>query len=366
MHFTIVREQLLQPLQAVIGVVEKRQTLPILSNVLLKLVGQELSVTGTDLEVELTSRAAINELMAEGEITVPAKKLLDITRSMAENSLLHIQLTDNRLQLRSGRSKFNLTVLAAADFPNSEEIVPIVSFALASNELKQLVEYTYFCVAQQDVRYYLNGILFEALEKKLNVVATDGHRLAMSFLVTDVTTEPKQIILPRKGVGELVRLLSDSDEKVHISFNSNQFQCVFGTTVFKSRLIDGRFPSYNKVIPRQGDKQIVLDKQNFKQVLLRVAVLANEKNRGVRLQLRSGVLQIITHNSEQEQAEEEMALDYAGADLDIGLNVNYLLDVVNAVKSDQLMLTLSDAYASVLLQGISEPNCLFVIMPMRL
>lgn len=366
MQLTIIREGLLSPLQAVIGVVERRQTLPVLANVLLSVNNQTLTLTGTDLEVELMSKATLMEPAQAGQTTVPAKKLLDITRSLPEGSMLELKLEANRLHLRAGRSRFNLAVLPAADFPNSEEIKPDVSFMLKSHQLKALIEYTHFCVAQQDVRYYLNGILVETTDSRLNLVATDGHRLALSTIEAKLAHETKHIILPRKGVSELLRLLTDSEEEITVVFNANQFQCNFGNTVFKSRLIDGRFPSYSKVIPRQGDKQLIVDKQQFKQVLLRVAVLANEKNRGIRLQLRHNLLLVSANNTEQEQAEEEINVDYQAADLDIGVNVSYLLDVLNALKSEQVNLTLSNANASILLQGVNEPNCLYVIMPMRL
>lgn len=366
MQFTIVRENLLIPLQAVIGVIERRQTLPILANVLLIVSERELTLTGTDLEVELVSKAILSERAQPGQITVPAKKLLDITRSLPEDAPIELKLDTNRLQIKSGRSRFNLAVLPAADFPNSEPLIPEVSFVLQSQQLKSLIEYTHFCIAQQDVRYYLNGILFETNDNRLNVVATDGHRLAMSFLETHVSPNLKQIILPRKAVSELSRLLADNEDEVQLAFNASQFQCVFKQTIFKSRLIDGRFPNYNKVIPRQGDKQLLLDKQQFKQGLLRVAVLANEKNRGVRLQLRTNLLQIMANNAEQEQAEEEIEVNYSGNDLDVGLNVNYLLEALNALKSSQIKVSLSDSYASILIQGSDESNSLYVIMPMRL
>jgi len=366
MQLTIVREDLLLPLQAVIGVVERRQTLPILANVLLIVEDQTLTLTGTDLEVELVSAIGLSDPCEPGKITIPAKKLLDIVRSLPEGVRLELKLDTQRLQIKSGRSRFNLAVLPAEDFPNSEQFEAEVKFILKSNQFKSLIEYTHFCIAQQDVRYYLNGILFEASDNRLSLVATDGHRLAMSFLETNLPQQVKQIILPRKGISELLRLLSDKEDEIEVAFNANQFQCTLKQTIFKSRLIDGRFPNYNKVIPRQGDKQLLIDKQQFKQTLSRVAVLANEKNRGIRLQFRTNLLQIIANNAEQEQAEEEIAVEYTAADLDVGLNVSYLLDVLNAVKSSQIRLTLSDSYASVLIQGEDEPNSLYVVMPMRL
>ena len=236
MQFKIVRENLLTPLQAVIGVIERRQTLPILANVLLMITEQELTLTGTDLEVELVSKIQLTEQAQPGQITVPAKKLLDITRSLPEGSVIELKLDANRLQIKSGRSRFNLAVLPAADFPNSEPLVADVSFSLQSQQLKSLIEYTHFCIAQQDVRYYLNGILFEATDNRLNIVATDGHRLAMSFLEASISQEVKQIILPRKAVSELLRLLADSDDDVQLAFNASQFHCIFNQTAFKSRM----------------------------------------------------------------------------------------------------------------------------------
>lgn len=366
MQFSISRENLLTPLQAVIGVVERRQTLPILANVLVSLSEDELQLIGTDLEVELICKVKLTEVLKTGQTTVSAKKLLDITRSLPEQSLLELTLDTNRLLVRSGRSRFNLAVLPATDFPNSDVITPEASFALKSQELKALIEYTHFCVAQQDVRYYLNGILIETMGNKLNLVATDGHRLAMSCLDGNFHLDTKQIILPRKCVSELMRLLTAGEDEVKIAFNANHFQCSFGSITFKSRLIDGRFPNYTKVIPRQGNKQLVLDKQQLKQALLRVAVLANEKSRGVRLQLRPNLLQIIANNNEQEQAEEELVVNYTDTEVDIGINVNYLMDVVNVLRSEQVKITLTDSTTSLLIQGAEESSSLYVIMPMRL
>lgn len=369
MKCVIQREELLKPLQVVKGVVENRQTLPILSNVLLRLQNKTLSLIGTDLEVELRGRVELENVPAEGEITVSARKLLDICRMLPEAATLEIYTEDQRVVVKSGRSLFNLAALPAKDFPLFEENPGQVEINLPQNKLRYLIENTHFAVAQQDVRYYLNGMLFDIQAQNICAVATDGHRLALSQVAIDNASEPLQVIVPRKGIYELLRLLDNSDEEVAIIINSNQIVAKTAHFSFTSKLIDGRFPDYHKVVPQGGDKVVEFKRDDLKQALSRVAILSNEKYKGVCLQLRRNLITVIATNPDQEEAREELAVQYDGDDLDIGFNVTYLLDVVNTVGSETLRWTFSDANNGSRIEPISAAEgfgVIYVVMPMRL
>jgi len=366
MHFTISREALLKPLQLVSGVVERRQTLPVLSNVLLDLQGSELSLTGTDLEVELIGKVAVEEAKSEGSITVPARKLLDICKSLSDDSLIEVALNENKVLLKSGRSRFTLTTLPAAEFPNVEEEPDTFSLQLSQQRLKELLDATSFAMAQQDVRYYLNGMLFEVDPGYLRVVATDGHRLAMETLNMDNNiSEPQQLILPRKGVMEITRLL-DSDGDILLTFGQNHLRAEVTEYTFTSKLVDGKFPDYNRVLPKGGNRVVLGDCQLLRQAFSRVSILSNEKYRGVRVELESGQLKVVANNPEQEEAEELVSVDYQGDGLEIGFNVSYLIDVLTTLSSERVRITLSDPNSSALLEAEEGSDALYVVMPMRL
>ncbi len=366
MHFTISREALLKPLQLVSGVVERRQTLPVLSNVLLVLKGSELSLTGTDLEVELVGRVAVEESKSDGAITVPARKLLDICKSLSDDSLVEFALNENKVQLKSGRSRFTLTTLPATEFPGVEEEPDTFSLSLPQQRLKELLEATSFAMAQQDVRYYLNGMLFEVDPAYLRVVATDGHRLAMETLNMDNTIpEPQQLILPRKGVMEIARLL-DGEGDIDLTFGQNHLRAKVTEYTFTSKLVDGKFPDYNRVLPKGGNRIVVGDCQLLRQAFSRVSILSNEKYRGVRVELSSGQLKVVANNPEQEEAEEIVSVEYEGDALEIGFNVSYLIDVLTTLSSSRVRMTLSDPNSSALLEAEEGSDALYVVMPMRL
>lgn len=366
MHFTISREALLRPLQLVSGVVERRQTLPVLSNVLLVLKGSELSLTGTDLEVELVGRVTVDEAKSEGSITVPAKKLLDICKSLADDAVIEIALNDNKVLLKSGRSRFTLTTLPASEFPSVEEEPDTFSLQLGQRKLKELLEATSFAMAQQDVRYYLNGMLFEVDPSYLRVVATDGHRLAMETLAMDNTiAETQQLILPRKGVMEMGRLLDD-DGEIDLTFGQNHLRAKVPEFTFTSKLVDGKFPDYNRVLPKGGNRIVVGDCQLLRQAFSRVSILSNEKYRGVRVELSDGQLKVVANNPEQEEAEEIVNVDYQGDGLEIGFNVSYLIDVLATLSSERVRITLSDPNSSALLEAEEGSDAVYVVMPMRL
>ncbi|GMG86043.1 DNA polymerase III subunit beta [Biformimicrobium ophioploci] len=368
MKFSVSRDALLKPLQLVAGVVEKRQTLPVLSNVLMQLRGQELSLTGTDLEVEIVGRLPVTGVDLEGEVTVPARKLVDICRSLPDDAELKFERDGERMILRSGRSRFMLSTLPTNDFPNQEEADAKASFDIPQAEIRRLVEATGFAMAQQDVRYYLNGLLLECRPQQLRAVATDGHRLAMCD--RDVpginVAEPIQAIVPRKGILELARLLEDSDAPASVVLGNNHIRVSNSQFTFTSKLVDGKFPDYERVLPKGGSKEIYADRLELRQALSRAAILSNEKYRGVRLQLSDGQLQIVANNPEQEEAEEIISVDYHGETLEIGFNVSYLLDVTAVVASDQIRITLADSNSSALLQQPEDGDSVYVIMPMRL
>ena len=367
MHFTIQREALLKPLQLVAGVVERRQTLPVLSNVLLVVEGQQLSLTGTDLEVELVGRVTLEEPAESGEITVPARKLMDICKSLPADALIDIRIDEQKLLVKAGRSRFSLSTLPANDFPTVEEGPGSLTFSLVQSRLRRLIERTSFAMAQQDVRYYLNGMLLEVQTGILRAVATDGHRLAMCSMEAAIEqVERHQVIVPRKGILELARLLTEQDGNVSIVLGQHHIRATTGEFTFTSKLVDGKFPDYERVLPRGGDKLVVADRQGLREAFSRTAILSNEKYRGIRLQLESGLLKIQANNPEQEEAEEEIVVDYNGSSLEIGFNVSYLLDVLSVMTTDQVRLILSDANSSALVQEADNDDSSYVVMPMRL
>jgi len=366
MHFKISREALLRPLQMVSGVVERRQTLPVLSNVLLVLEGNELSLTGTDLEVELVGRVQVDESIESGAVTVPARKLVDICKSLKDDAVIDLALGDGRVTVKAGRSKFTLTTLPATDFPNVDEEPDSFSVTISQARLRELIDNTGFAMAQQDVRYYLNGMLFEVSPEHLRVVATDGHRLAMdSAAMESGVTEQQQLILPRKGVLELSRLLSDESE-ITLTFGQNHIRARVPEFTFTSKLVDGKFPDYNRVLPKGGDKVVIGDCQELRQAFTRVSILSNEKYRGVRVMLSNGELKIVANNPEQEEAEELISVDYSGDELEIGFNVSYLIDVLTSLPGDQARITLSDPNSSALIEAAEDSDAVYVVMPMRL
>ncbi len=367
MKFVTTREALLKPLNVVVGVVERRQTLPILANVLLSLEGQVLAVTGTDLEVELIGRVELNDAGEDGEVTVPARKLTDICKSLPDGSVIEISQDDQKIVLKSGRSRFTLATLPATDFPNVENEDDQSEFTLSQSQLKHLIERTSFAMAQQDVRYYLNGMLFELEHGGLRLVATDGHRLAMCTASgLDEIKEDKQIILPRKGVIELSRLLQEPDETISLSLGRNHLRAITKDFQMTSKLVDGKFPDYQRVLPKGGTKIVHGDRETMRHAFSRASILSNEKYRGVRVTLSDESLQIVASNPEQEQAEETIVVDYHGDSLEIGFNVNYLLDVLGVVEDDSVKMTLSDSNSSALIEESGSGDSLYVVMPMRL
>jgi DNA polymerase-3 subunit beta len=366
MHITVRREELLKPLGIVAGVVERRQTLPILSNILLRYNGKELSLTGTDLEVEITARISAQGGTA-GEMTVPARKLYDISRALPAEAEIHISFEKDKALIRSGKSRFRLLTMPASEFPAIETAQWEHTVSLPQKQLRWLLEKTMFCMAQQDVRYYLNGLLIELNGKRLRSVATDGHRLSLAETeLTNSINGEKQVILPRKGVLEMTRFLNDSDETIEVQIGANHMRANLKDMTFTSKLIDGRFPDYTKVIPSNQSKHIHVKRDVFRETLNRAAILSNEKYRGVRFGLSDGLLTITAHNPEQEEAQEELVVNYKGEGLEIGFNVNYISEAVGALDSDEVEFGLNDPNSSCLLRAPDNSKHLYVVMPMRL
>ena len=366
MKFSLSREALLNPLQLVVGVVERRQTLPILSNVLLSLEGNLLSMTGTDLEVEIKGSTEVVSSGEAGEVTVSARKFLDICRSLPDGAQVDFSSSEGKAQIVSGRSRFSLATLPANEFPSVDEGEQNVEFSVSGSMIRGLIDSTSFAMAQQDVRYYLNGMLWEVTHNQLRVVATDGHRLALCDGHCEVAVDDKiSAILPRKGIIELSRLLADDEARV--SIGSNHIRVTGADYCFTSKLVDGSYPDYDRVVPKGGDKLVVGDREQLKQAFGRTAILSNEKYRGVTIQLVNGAMHLAANNPEQEEAQEEVSVAYEGDSLEIGFNVSYLLDVLNVLKSKEIRFTLADSNSSALVEDASGASkATYVVMPMRL
>lgn len=366
MNIQISRGELLSAVQSVIGVVERRQSLPILGNLLLEAKEDVLSLIGTDLELQVERRIRVQNL-APGRVTAPARKLHDICRGLPEGATLSLELAEGKLIIRSGRSRFQLATLPAEEFPVFGSDDAETRTELSSKDLKALLQRTQFAMAQQDVRYYLNGLLLELKANRLRAVATDGHRLALAESNHDTgIKKDAQIILPRKTVLEMQRLLDSTQQPVVLNITANQIQVEFEDLRLTSKLIEGRFPDYERVIPDDSDKIVKGDRNRIRAALSRAAILSNEKFRGVRLQLSPDMLRIQTQNPEQEEAEEEVEVEYDGAALEIGFNVGYLLDALDALDSDEFVFKLRSADASGLIHDAASADSKFVVMPMRL
>ncbi len=367
MQLSIAREDLLTPLQQVIGAVERQQTIPALSHLLLKAEeGKGLSFTATDLEIELVARLDM-ELAEPDSTTIPARKLLDICLSLPKEARIEISPGNGKVKISSGRSRFSLATLPVEDFPCIHDIELDTSIVLSQGELKGLIDRAAFAMAQQDVRYYLNGLLLEIESGQIRTVATDGHRLALAEITHESGVEnSRQIIVPRKGIQELQRLLVHEDSPATLLLGRNHIRVEVAGLQFTSKLIDGRFPEYQRVLPEQEGNCAGMEKASLKQALARVAILCNEKYKGVRLILDSDTLLIEASNPDHEEAEDQIGVEYSGVKLEVGFNVQYLLDVLNVLGSETVNLYIRDGNSSVLMVSPSEPGNRYVIMPMRL
>jgi DNA polymerase-3 subunit beta len=367
MKFEIPRDVILKALQQLSGVVERRQTLPVLGNILVKADSEQITLAATDLEVELivTLDCVVQE---QGEATIPARKWLDICRNLPDDATIKISLTDDKITMQAGRSRFTLSTLPTTEFPLIDEINTQTQYQISQTVLKDIFDSTHFSMAQQDVRYYLNGLMMEMSPNLLRSVATDGHRLAMKDVTVDikVNEDKRQVIVPRKGIQELMRLLTESEEEISVIVGSSHIRLTMNGMIFTSKLIDGRFPDYERVMPEGGNNIVIADKEAIRQTLVRVAILSNEKYRGIRMILAPGKLQVMAHNPEQEEAEDELVVDYQGDEFEIGFNANYLLDAINAVKSQQVHIVLKDPNSSCIIKAANDDSSNYVVMPMRL
>jgi DNA polymerase-3 subunit beta len=366
MRFSLQREVFLKPLAQVVNVVERRQTLPVLANLLVQVRQGQLSLTGTDLEVEMVARQTVDDAQ-DGETTIPARKLFEIVRALPDGSKVTVSQSGDKITVQAGRSRFTLASLPANDFPSVDEVEATERVRVPEAGLKELIERTAFAMAQQDVRYYLNGLLFDLRDKTLRCVATDGHRLALCESPLEAGAQSKrQIIVPRKGVTELQRLLEGGDRELELEVGRNHIRVKRDDVTFTSKLIDGRFPDYEAVIPIGADREVKVDREVLRAALQRAAILSNEKYRGVRIEVSPGQLRINAHNPEQEEAQEEIEADTRVDGLAIGFNVNYLLDALSALRDEHVVLQLRDANSSALVREAGSEKCRHVVMPLRL
>jgi DNA polymerase-3 subunit beta len=366
-ELSISKQQLLTPLLTVAGAVDKKQSLTILSNILLKLVDNQLLLTATDLEIEITCRVPCITQSSAGLITIPVKKMIDIIRSLEDDANPTIAFNGNVVSIKEGRSHFKLATLPADDYPSSADEVNDVEFSIPRTALIHLLQSTHFAMSQQDVRTYLNGLLFEIDTQSLTVVATDGHRMAICRLPARMSDQHYRLLLPRKCVQEVLRLLNNiTDEHVAVSAGKNHFKLMTEQYTFLSRLIEARFPPWLKAIPRDQDKQVMIDRDLLKRALSRIVILANEKSRAVLLQIQSGQLTLIANNQEQEEAMETVSAQTTGDELSIGINAGYLLDVLQHLPEGSVRISLTNADTSILVESMGDDNCQYIIMPMKI
>ena len=360
--------QILEALQSVAGIVERRHTLPILANVLMRKTGDQVEFTTSDLEIQVRTQATLGGDAGNHSTTVGARKLIDILRSLPAEQTVSLTANQNKLTLQGGKSRFTLQTLPADDFPLVNESVDFgPAFSVPQKILRTLINQVHFAMAVHDIRYYLNGILFIAEGKLLTLVATDGHRLALAQSMLDADMPNKQeVILPRKTVLELQRLLKDEDTTIEMRFANNQAKFMFSGMEFVTKLVEGKFPDYNRVIPKNHKNAITLGRAPLLASLQRAAILTSEKFKGVRVNIDPGVLRIASSNAEQEEAKEELEIDYNGDPIEIGFNVTYLIDVLANNNHEMVKLELQDGAASALFSIPEQPGFKYVVMPMRI
>ncbi len=368
MKISLSRENLLATLQIVAGVVEKRQSMPILGNILLQISQNTLTLTASDLEIETRASTELESSDGDFAITLPALKLISIIRAIPDGLSVVLDFDETRCNLSAGRSKFKLSTLPAVDFPIIDLTQIDVSFAIAQKQLKQLIYNSAFAMALQDVRFYLNGMLFDINHKTLRVVATDGHRLSTATTLLETEGLPiTQAILPRKGVIELQKLIGDDDSLLSFSLAKNYLTVHFEDIIFTCKLIDGRFPDFNRVIPQDNDQFIQVDRELFKNLLQRSAILSNDKFHGIRLVLSNNLLTVLAKNAEQDESHEDMIIDYQGTEMEVGFNVHYIIDILSSMTDQNITLSMKDANSSCLINTQTDLcSCQHVIMPMRL
>lgn len=360
------RNILLPAVSMIGGIVEKRQTLPILSNMLIRVSGSKMKLTGTDLEVEIDTEVGIHT-GSEGEFTLPARKFIEICKALPDGSVVEMKIEGDKAHIRSGKSKFTLGVLPAADFPAIDISSSEYSFNIGEKDLKNLIDKTSFSMALQDVRYYLNGLLIEIEGNEIKAIATDGHRLALcQKTFSDRTMDARGFLLPRKAVQEMNRLLEYADNEVSVELCPNLARFKIGNTIFTTKLIDGKFPDYERVIPKHCDKTAIIDRELFRSALIRASILSSEKYKGIRITAANNILKLQAHNPEQEEAEEELDIEYDNESITIGFNVGYLLDILGAISTDFIAIDFADTNSSSVVRIPENEEALYVVMPMRL
>jgi DNA polymerase-3 subunit beta len=360
------RDALLRPLQIVSGIVERRHTLPILANILIRKDGDEVTLLSTDIEVQISTHAAIGSGKETAATTVAARKLLDILRALPDSEV-SLSLSNKRMTVQCGKSRFALQTLAAEEFPTVAQAEHYgAQFTLPQKTLKHLLNMVHFSMAQQDIRYYLNGLLLVVEGQNVIAVATDGHRLAFSQIVTDQQFARQEVIIPRKTILELQRLLEDNDDPVRLAIATNQVKFSFSEIELISKLVEGKFPDYTRVIPKAYKNNFTIGREQLLRSLQRAAIMTSDKFKGVRCLMAPGSLKISSTNADQEEAVEELEIDYGGDSIDIGFNVTYLLDVLNNLKCDSISISLGDANSSALVTVPDDPNFKYVVMPMRI
>ncbi|WP_148713609.1 DNA polymerase III subunit beta [Chitinolyticbacter meiyuanensis] len=361
------RDALLKPLATVTGIVERRHTLPILSNVLIQKSGDTLTCTGTDLEIQIAATQSEGFSGNDFAITVSAKKFSDILRAIPDKSVVTLEENESRLTVKAGKSRFALQTLPAGDFPTlSVDTSLKATVRMPQGQLKALLGRVQYAMAHQDIRYYLNGLFLVTEGNLLKLVATDGHRLGFASTELPTSFDKNEVILPRKTILELYKLLQDVDDEVTVDIAGNQVKFSFGNVVIHSKVVDGKFPDYNRVIPQNNDKLLNIERQLLLASLQRAAILSNEKFRGVRLVLTDGLIKILCNNNEQEEAQEEVEVAYTGAPLDIGFNIQYLLDVLTNSQVENLNFTFGDVNSSVLVTIPDNEHFKYIVMPMRI
>jgi len=366
MKFIINRELLLTPLQQIVNVIEKRQTMPVLANVLFNLSKNQLILTGTDLEVQIVVKVAF-ENEVEGSITIPARKLLDICRLLPSAADIKFELKDNKIKINSGRSRFSVSTLSADDYPDFEMSAMDCQFTMQAGQFKKALDKTMFCMANQDIRYYLNGLMLDIFNQQLKLVASDGHRLSIyEDKIEQETGMEMRIIIPRKGAAELLRLLDDDELEIQIEFSRNNIRVLIDNLIFSAKLVDSKYPDFNKVFDQDFNSPIHVQKQLLKEALTRVAILSNEKFRGVEFVIDGDNLQINTNNPEHEEADENVAIEYQGEPLSIAFNSQYVLDAVSNLDSELAVLTIAENSSCCFIEEPIEQKYKFIVMPMRL
>jgi DNA polymerase III subunit beta len=366
MKLIINRETLLTPLQQIVGVIEKRQTMPVLANVLMLAKDNYLTLTGTDLEIQLVSKIEIEQL-TPGSITVPARKLLDLCRLLPAKADIQIEQFGDKLKIQSSRSRFSLSCLPSEHYPEFAESEMDKQFSINSGKFKKALEKTTFCMANQDVRYYLNGLMMNISNSKIKLVASDGHRLSIyEDSLEQPTGYESRIILPRKGVLELYRLLDNPDIDLNILFSNNNIKIAINNLIFSAKLVDAKYPDFSKVFQQPFFAAIPVQKQQLKDSLTRVAVLANEKFKGVTLDILPGNIKISTHNPEHDEGEEEVSIDYSGEQLSIAFNAQYILDALSNIDSDMVVFTVAKNVSTCFIDESTQSEYRFIVMPMRI